>query len=69
VWRSFEVAKEVDEKVVWVRAAGVFILGGVRLVGLGMGAFVMFLGLMSVGEDNDFIHAEDTEGACYVAAE
>ncbi len=69
IWRSFEVAEEVDEEVVWVRAASVFILGEVRLVGLGMGAFMMFLGRMTVGENYDFIHAEDREGACYVAAE
>lgn len=69
MWRSFEVAEEVDEEVIWVGAACVFILRGVRLVGLRMGAFVMFLGRMAVGEDYDFIHAEDREGACYVAAE
>lgn len=28
MWRRFEVAEEVDEKVVWV------ILGGMRLVGI-----------------------------------
>jgi len=69
MWRSFEIAEEVDEEMVWIGAACVFILRGICLVGLGMGAFVMLLGRMTVREDYDFIHTEDREGACYVAAE
>jgi hypothetical protein len=68
MWRSFEVAEEVDEEVVWIGVACIFILRGICLVCLGMSAFVMLLGRMAVREDYDFIHTEDREGACYVAA-
>ena len=71
MWRCFEVTEEVYEEVVWVGGACVFILGGVCLMGMRMRmcAFVMFFWGVAVGEDYDFVDAEDGEGACYVAAE
>ena len=37
----FEVVEKVEEEVVWVFVARVFVLRGVGLVAVGMGAIVM----------------------------
>jgi hypothetical protein len=59
----------MDEEVVWVGSACVFILRGIWLVIIGMRAFVMPFCDLPVREDDDFVDAEDGEGAGYGAAE
>jgi hypothetical protein len=48
MWRGFEVADKVDEKVVWVGGACVFVLRGVWLVGMRMIAFMVSFRAMAV---------------------
>lgn len=63
--RRFEIAEEVYEEVVWVCAAGIFVLGGVGLVGVGVGSIMVAFRWIRVpvGEYYDFVYAEDGEGA------
>jgi hypothetical protein len=48
MWRSFEVAEKVDEKVVWIGGACVFVLGRVWLVGMRMVAFMVSFRAMAI---------------------
>ena len=69
MWRSFEVAEEVDEEVIWVGGTCVFVLQGIWMVHVRMGAFMMSFCGMAVGKDNNFVDTEDGEGAGDVAAQ
>lgn len=73
MWGGFEVAEEVDEEMVGVSGACVFILSGVGLVRERVASVVMpFAGIVetvTVGEDGYFVDAKDGEGARDVAGE
>jgi hypothetical protein len=68
VGRGFEVAEEVDEEVVWVGGACVFILGGIWLISMRLDAFVVLVLGVAVRENYDFVDTEDGESAGDVAA-
>ena len=59
VWGCLEVAEKVDEEVVWVGGARVFILRGIWWMAMGLGTFVAFLWGVAIREDNNFVNAED----------
>lgn len=72
VGRAFEVGEEVGEEVVWVGIAGVGVIRGafavaIVIVGVGvvrvLNGWVRWWDGLAVVEDDDFVDAEDGEGA------